>query len=107
MTPETFDHIREDVRNAMVENRQDDPGLMPELVMYLLGVLYEAAGGCLCDHNPDGDGYPRRECPDHGEPAWAAAAALERCQLRAVSQIPFAEGDACAQDYDPDWSDHR
>lgn len=91
---EWYAHIREDVRNAMVENRHEDPSLMPELVMYLLDELGTAARSTPED-------WPiTPEC-------WAARA-LERCQLRAVSQIPFGEGDACAQtDYDPDWRDHR
>lgn len=100
MNRETFDHIREDVRNAMVENRQDDPALLPELVMYLLDQLGEIAlGSCLC---ADGR-YDNPLCYQHGEPKIWAAGLLERCQLRAISMIPFAE-----QQPDPDtyWSDH-
>lgn len=92
MTPETFDHIREDVRNAMVENRHDDPELMPELVMFLLDQLGQIAlGSCLC-----ADG--------RYEPEIWAAGLLERCQIRALSMIPFA-ADALPAD-DTYWSDH-
>lgn len=89
MTGETYAHIREDVRNAMVENRNDDPSLLPELVMRLLDHLGDRA--------TDLD-LPWGERRDH-------AGVLEQCQLRAVSQIPFGEADACDQDDDPE--DHR
>lgn len=111
MNGETFDHIREDVRNAMVENRNDDPGLMPELVMFLLGVLGDSATRtCNCGPlNPESYDGPQRNCPSHGDWPWITAGYLERCQLRALSKIPFAEADACDQadaPYDPDWRDH-
>jgi hypothetical protein len=96
VTPETFDHIREDVRNAMVENRNDDPALMPDLVMHLLDALAELAGGA-----PVLSECWECDAPDNIE-AWATTV-LERCQLRAVSMIPFAEQQP---DTDTYWSDH-
>lgn len=109
MNRETFDHIREDVRNAMVENRNDDPSLMPELVMLLLDELGAAATHrCTCSTDYTTYDGPYRGCRDHGDPSYWATHVLDRCQLRALSKIPFAESDACDQaddSYDPDWRD--
>lgn len=104
MNRETFDHILEDVRNAMVEAPiQGDLSLMPELVMYLVDEIGRAA-----TEQVDIVG----ECPscsgDYSVSLWAGAL-LEKAQLRAISKIPFAEADACDQadaPYDPDWRDH-
>lgn len=104
MTPDTLAHIRADVQTAAVENRNDDPALLPDLLNYLLTELGVIATqrACICPpadpHHFDG---PDRECPEHGEPLFWATAVLERCQVRATSQIPF--GEPADPDDDTDW----
>lgn len=100
MNRETFDHIREDVRNAMVENRNDDPELMPELVMWLLGEL----GNLATDEGKPAVSWCPSCSADMCAEQWAEEL-LNRAQLRAISKIPFA-ADALSAD-DPYWEDHR
>lgn len=100
MTPETLAHIRADVQTAMVENRNDDPSLLPDLVAWLLTELGEVAtshGDAITGYCPSCEG---QVCAEQ----WAEAL-LHKAQLRAISKIPFDEADT-NDDCDPDWRDH-
>lgn len=92
MTPDQLAHVRADVQTAMVEGRNDDPALLPDLLDYLLTALGTAATeprlGAYC-FACDGE-YQVMD--------WASAH-LVLVQLRATSGIPFAERNT-------DWSDH-
>lgn len=91
MTPETLAHIRADVQNAMVENRNTDPALLPDLLDYLLTELGKIATADYLFTE-----FAREWADD----------VLEASQLRAISQIPFAEraaADVADPPYDPDW----
>jgi hypothetical protein len=96
VTPETLAHIRADVQTAMVENRNTDPALMPDLLDYLLTELSKAAGA------PTVAAYCPGWSGDEQVMDWAGHI-LEQVQLRAISQIPF--GDRSTEN-DPDWRDH-
>lgn len=95
MTPEMLAHIRADVQTAMVENRETDPALLPELLDYLLTEISKIALS-----SRDGWQFVMPQ-------AWAGWL-LEQVQLRAISQVPFGEptGDGTDPAYDPDWRDH-
>lgn len=88
MTPEMLARIRADVQTAMVENRNTDPALLPDLLDYLLTEVGRVATG---DY---------RFLTFMRE--WAVDV-LEAAQLRAISQIPFADR---STENDPDWRDH-
>lgn len=95
MTPEMLAHIRADVQTAMVENRNTDPALLPDLLDYLLTEL------SLISISPEQQGlhdpirpYEVRE--------WADGL-LNQAQMRAISQISFADR---STENDPDWRDH-
>lgn len=87
MNVETLAHIRADVQTAMVENRNDDPALLPDLLNYLLTEIGKVATG---------EGHFLTFMRE-----WAANV-LEAAQLRATSKIPFGERTADPDD-DIDW----
>lgn len=98
MTPEMLAHIRADVQTAMVENRNTDPALLPDLLTYLLDQIGEVSssdGARITAYCPACEGQI-------GAEQWADSV-LEQAQLRAISQIPF--GDRSTEN-DPDWRDH-
>lgn len=97
MTPDTLAHIRADVQTAMIENRNDDSALLPDLVAYLLTEL----GKVALEARPV-VGFCPACSGDYAVALWAWAL-LERVQLRATSQIPFGEPPTPPDD--TDWSD--
>lgn len=99
MQPDEIDHIRADVRTAIVENQHEDRSLLPDLIDHLLTALSRLS------HEPYSELKPYIFDPDQdARPpvvAWSDAL-LRECQIRAVSQIPFGE----PADDEPHWSDH-
>lgn len=89
-TPEMLAHIRADVQTAMIENRNDDPALLPDLLDYLLTEIGKVATTGV-------DGY------QFVMPQTWADWLLAEVRLRAVSAIPFAERDDAARPVAPDW----
>jgi hypothetical protein len=89
MTPSEFDHIKVDIRTAVVENRHDDPGFLPEFAFFLLEHMGHVAQG-----HPIAGGLwaSEREWAEH---------VLRKVQVRAISQIPFGE------EPPPEPEDHR
>lgn len=72
---EQIEHLVEDIRVRLVENRYDDPGLANDLLAYVMRELSElAVEGNNCE-----DCYVRCSCGDH------AAEVLAAMQSRAVA----------------------
>lgn len=105
MKPDELEHIRADIRAAMVEAQWEDRTLLPELLDRLLSAVGEVAdAGTLArdfgllrtEGETVGFHYPHAQ-------EWAANL-LRQCQLRAVSKIPFPEVEP--DDDRPHWSEH-
>lgn len=83
MTPETFEHIRDDINTRIVESRYDDPQLLPDLLSFAMASLSLMA---------------TRQITHIGDSAGWASSVLLGMQSRAVSGIPYGEPE------EPAWS---
>lgn len=109
MRADELDHVRADVRAAMTDAQFADRSLLPDLLDHLLTAVGKLALDPYAEFKPyiyepprdPRSAQPRRPHPSPAS-AWAAAL-LRECQIRAVSQIPFAEQPG---DDQPHWSDH-
>lgn len=78
MKREEFDHIRADIRQAMLEGPQEDPTATPQILLRLLDAVGDLAVEWLFN-------------PTRGNPRAWATNLLHDVQLRAVSKIPYGE----------------
>ena len=80
-----FEHIREDVRTAMLEAERHDPPFVPEALFRLIDKVGEVAMLGDREHTS-----PFHYCAICYPREWATAL-LRDVQLRAVSKVPYGE----------------
>lgn len=112
MKREEFEHVREDVRNALLEAPRHDPQVTTDVLFRLLDMVGEVAIG-------NGYGVPDGPMPLpvwSGRLGWSctdarvwATCLLEDVQTRVVGRIPYGETQDAEPPVPPDWEpeDHR
>lgn len=80
-------HIMEDVANALVENRHDDPQFVPDVLGEFMAHVGAMAAADLAEWQDMLDRNPGLNAREHVQ-HWATNV-LRRIQIRAISGIPF------------------